>query len=36
MSTIQDIHAPEEHIYDYVEEYLGGNYRIDDVLAINK
>lgn len=35
MSTIQDIHALEERIYDYVEEYLGGNYAPDDVLAIS-
>lgn len=35
MSTIQDIHALEERIYDFVEEYLGGNYAPDDVLAIN-
>lgn len=34
MSTIQDIHALEERIYDYVEEYLGGNYGADD-LAIS-
>lgn len=35
MSSIQDIHALEERIYDYVEEYLGGNYGADDVLAIS-
>lgn len=35
MSSIQDIHALEERIYDYVEEYLGGNYAPDDVLAIS-
>ena len=35
MSSIQDIHALEERIYDYVEEYLGGNYGPDDVLAIS-
>lgn len=35
MSSIQDIHALEERIYDYVEEYLGGNYVPDDVLAIS-
>lgn len=26
MSSIQDIHALEERIYDYVEYYLGCNY----------
>ena len=35
MSSIQDIHALEERIYDYVEEYLGGNYAPDDVIAIS-
>ena len=35
MSSIQDIHALEERIYDFVEEYLGGNYAPDDVLAIS-
>lgn len=35
MSSIQDIHALEERIYDYVEDYLGGNYAPDDVLAIS-
>ena len=35
MSIIQDIHALEERIHDYVEEYLGGNYAPDDVLAIS-
>lgn len=35
MSSIQDIHAVEERIYDYVVEFLGGNYAPDDVLAIS-
>ena len=35
MSSIQDIHALEERINDYVEEYLGGNYGTDDVLTIS-
>ena len=35
MSIIQDIHALEERIYGFVEEYLGGNYAPDDVLAIS-
>ena len=36
MSSIQDIRALEERIYDYVEDYLGGNYNEDDVLAIGR
>lgn len=35
MSSIQDIHALEERIYDYVEDYISGNYHEDDVLAIS-
>lgn len=35
MSSIQDIRALEERIYDYVEDYLGGDYNEDDVLAIS-
>ena len=35
MSSIQDIHALEERIYDYVEDYIAGNYHEDDVLAIS-
>lgn len=35
MSSIQDIHALEERIYDYVEDYIAGNYNEDDVLAIS-
>jgi len=35
MSTIQDIHALEERIYDYVEDYICGSYNADDVLAIS-
>lgn len=36
MSTIQDIHAFAEHIYDIVQDYVNGNYDADDVLAIDK
>ena len=36
MSSIQDIHALEERIYDYVEDYIGGRYNEDDVLAIGR
>lgn len=36
MSSIQDIHALEERIYDYVEDYIGGRYSEDDVLAIGR
>ena len=35
MSSIQDIRALEERIYDYVEDYIGGDYNEDDVLAIS-
>lgn len=35
MSTIQDIYALEDRICDYVEDYLGGSYNEDDVLAIS-
>ena len=34
MSTIQDIRALEERIYDIVQDYVNGNYNTDDVLAI--
>lgn len=36
MSTIQDIHAFAERIYDIVQDYVDGNYNADDVLAIGK
>ena len=36
MSTIQDIHALEERIYDIVQEYVDALYNEDDVLAIGK
>ena len=36
MSSIQDIHALEERIYDYVEDHIGGRYNEDDVLAIGR
>lgn len=35
MSSIQDIRALEERIYDYVEDYIDGDYNEDDVLAIS-
>ena len=34
MSTIQDIRALEERIFDIVQDYVDGNYNPDDVLAI--
>ena len=34
MSTIQDIRAFEERIYDVVQDYVNGNYNEDDVMAI--
>ncbi len=34
MSTIQDIRAFEERIYDVVQDYVNGNYNEDDVIAI--
>lgn len=36
MSTIQDIHAFAERIYDIVQDYVDGNYNADDVLAIGR
>ena len=36
MSSIQDIHAFAERIYDIVQDYVDGNYNADDVLAIGK
>ena len=35
MSTIQDIHALEQSIYDIVQDYINGDYNEDDVLAID-
>ena len=35
MSTIQDIHALEQHIYDIVQDYVDGNYNEEDVLAVS-
>ena len=35
MSSIQDIRALEERIYGFVEDYIGGDYNEDDVLAIS-
>lgn len=36
MSSIQDIHALEERIFDIVQDYVDGNYNEDDVLAIGR
>ena len=36
MSSIQDIHAFAERIYDIVQDYVEGNYADGDVLAIGK
>ena len=36
MSTIQDIHALEQSIYDIVQEYINGDYNEGDVLAIDR
>ncbi len=36
MSTIQDIRALEERIYDIVQDYVDALYNDDDVLAIGK
>lgn len=36
MSSIQDIHALEERIFDIVQDYVDGRYNEDDVLAIGR
>ena len=36
MSSIQDIHALEERIFDIVDGYVKGDYNEDDVLAIGR
>ncbi len=36
MSSIQEIRALEESIYDIVQNYVDGNYNTDDVLAIDR
>ena len=36
MSSIQDIHAQEERIFDIVQDYVEGRYNEDDVLAIGR
>lgn len=36
MSSIQEIRALEERIYDIVQDYVDGNYNTDDVLAIGR
>lgn len=36
MSTIQDINAFAERIYDIVQDFVDGNYNDGDVLAIGR
>lgn len=36
MSSIQDIHALEERIFDIAYGYVKGDYNEDDVLAISR
>lgn len=36
MSSIQDIHALEERIYDIVQDYVNNNYNEEDVLAVGR
>lgn len=36
MSSIQDIQAFAERIYDIVQDYIDGNYNENDVLCIGK
>ena len=36
MSSIQDIHALEERIFDIVDGYVKGDYNENDVLAIGR
>ena len=36
MSSIQEIHALEQHIYDIVQDFVDGNYNDGDVLAIGR
>ena len=36
MSSIQDINAFSERIYDIVQDYVDGSYNADDVLAIGR
>lgn len=36
MSSIQEIRALEERIYNIVQDYIDGNYNSDDVLAIGR
>ena len=35
MSNIQDIHALEQHIYDIVQDYVNGNYNVENVISID-
>ena len=36
MSSIQEIRALEERIYDIVQDYVDGTYNPEDVLAIGR
>lgn len=36
MSSIQEIHALEERIFDIVDDYVKGDYSENDVLAIGR
>ena len=36
MSSIQEIHALEQRIYDIVQDFVDGNYNNGDVLAIGR
>ena len=36
MSSIQEIHALEQRIYDIVQDFVDGNYNDGDVLAIDR
>lgn len=36
MSSIQEIHELDHHIYDIVQDFVDGNYDNDDVLAIGR
>lgn len=36
MSSIQEIHALEQRIYDIVQDFVDGNYNDGDVLAIGR
>lgn len=36
MSSIQEIHALEQRIYDIVQDFVDGNYNDGDVLSIGR